>query len=182
MNPEEQPNIPLIAEDEEFKPIKINGNFCSYYLISNHGRLYSTKTNKILTNILSGHPYYRVNMHVDGKSITKDIHRMVAEAFVYNPNPEKYIYVNHILEFEKTNNYYKNLIWVTPKENTNWGTCNARRAKKYCKPVNQYDLCGNLLNTYKSIKEAQEKTGYNYTRLVQHISSGKPYYKCLWTH
>lgn len=45
------------------------------------------------------------------------IHRLVALVYVYNPDPKNKIYVCH-KDNNKLNNYYKNLYWGTPTENT----------------------------------------------------------------
>ena len=44
------------------------------------------------------------------------VHRLVAKAFCENPDPEQKYIVDHI-DHNRKNNYYKNLRWVTPKEN-----------------------------------------------------------------
>jgi hypothetical protein len=60
--------------------------------------------------------YFRVGLNRDenGTQIKVYVHRLVAEAFVDNPDNKKYI--NHI-DGVKHNNYYENLEWVTSSEN-----------------------------------------------------------------
>ena len=63
--------------------------------------------------------YNCVRLRKDGKTITRRVHRMVAEAFIPNPNnlPE----VNH-KDDNKYNNRVDNLEWCTHKQNMNSGT------------------------------------------------------------
>ena len=88
------------------------------YQISNLGRVYSKITNKILVPVLSQNDflgYYRVTFRFpDGKPHSKAIHRMVAEAFI--PNPNKLPCVNHI-DGNKLNNVVDNLEWCTKSYN-----------------------------------------------------------------
>ena len=59
--------------------------------------------------------YLRVYMrHISGKRLDRYIHRLVAEAFI--PNPENKKYVDH-LDFNRMNNKISNLQWITSKEN-----------------------------------------------------------------
>ena len=62
------------------------------------------------------HGYKRVSLHKNKKYKHFFVHRLVAEAFVYNPNPEKKKYINH-KDFNTENNNASNLEWVTLKEN-----------------------------------------------------------------
>ena len=58
--------------------------------------------------------YYRVSL---GNGRRERVHRLVAEAFVENPDPVHKIQINHI-DGNKTNNKYTNLEWVSVSENT----------------------------------------------------------------
>lgn len=58
--------------------------------------------------------YKRVQFTVDGKRHTTGVHRLVAIAFI--PNPENKSDVNHI-DGNKSNNHVSNLEWCTHKEN-----------------------------------------------------------------
>lgn len=74
---------------------------------------------KILVPILDRDGYMRVNLHKNGKMKVMSIHRLVAMAFL--PNPENKPQVNHIDEV-KTNNAVDNLEWCNHEYNINYGT------------------------------------------------------------
>lgn len=101
----------------------------TYYSVSNHGRIksegrYVDKGNhgkvwfpeRILSQFIRS-KYLCVNLYEDKKGTTKSVHSIVAISFVDNPDPVHKTQVNHI-DCDKKNNHYKNLEWVTPKENT----------------------------------------------------------------
>lgn len=76
-----------------------------------------------------------VSLYKDGKGKTLYVHRLVAEAYI--PNPEEKTEVNHKSEV-KTDNCINNLEWMTAKENSNYGTRNKRIGKSvYCVELNQ---------------------------------------------
>lgn len=84
------------------------------YLVSNIGEVF--RNNKKLKPSIGGNGYYAVNIvYETKKGVTKPIHRLVATAFI--PNPENKREVNHI-NGNKLDNRVENLEWATPKENT----------------------------------------------------------------
>ena len=93
------------------------------YEVSTEGQVRNITTGHILKPRDNGRGYLEVGLHINKKRTHKYIHRLVAEAFIPNPNnkPE----VNHIDE-DKTNNSVNNLEWLTHKENNNYGTKNER--------------------------------------------------------
>ena len=87
------------------------------YQISNFGNVKSFKRykdGKIRKNYLNGRGYCFTNMRKNGKYYFKLIHRLVAQAFILNPNEKPT--VNHI-DGIKTNNNISNLEWATYSEN-----------------------------------------------------------------
>ncbi|WAX14850.1 DNA endonuclease [Enterococcus phage EF36P1] len=93
------------------------------YQVSNLGRVKRATTGKVLKGYKNTTEYLGVNLCKNGKHKTHKIHRLVAQAFI--PNPENKPQVNHIDE-DKTNNMASNLEWMTAKENSNHGTRNER--------------------------------------------------------
>ena len=77
---------------------------------------YRWKAEKILKPRKNHYGYLRFNLYKDGKRKTISVHRLVAIAFI--PNPENKPQIDHI-NADKTNNTVNNLRWVTCKENIN---------------------------------------------------------------
>lgn len=120
------------------------------YKVSNLGRV---KNNKglIKSPELNHKGYYRVQLYNKGKRKHARINRLVALAFI--PNPNNYPMVNHKDE-NKLNNRVSNLEWCTAKYNNNYGTARERMAKAISKPVIMCDLKGNELKEFKSLTNA----------------------------
>jgi len=134
-------------------------SFDKKYQISNLGNF--KKGNKVINGWIQNTGYKTVQINNKKYSI----HRLVAEAFI--PNPENKPQVNHI-DGNKLNNNADNLEWCTCKENVqhafNTGLMdNALKViplmKVRARTIKQYDLKGNYLNTFKGSVEAQ-----NYVR------------------
>lgn len=84
------------------------------YSVSDCGRVRNDKTGNIKTPCVNKHGYYCVNLYKNGEQFAKRIHRLVADAFINNP--ENKTCVNHI-DGNKLNNNVKNLEWVNHSEN-----------------------------------------------------------------
>lgn len=128
------------------------------YQITDDGRVWSKKRNKWRTCILGDKGYLKVNLSKDGKVYTKNIHRLVAEAFI--PNPENKNCVDHINTI-RTDNRVENLKWVSYTENMNnpislHGMTGENNWKS--KTVYQYTTDNVLLNTFCNARDAAEKT------------------------
>lgn len=84
------------------------------YAIEEDGRVWSYISNKYLNPNLEGNGYYVVSLYKDKLSKTFKLHRLLAEAYI--PNPENKPYIDHI-DRDRTNNSINNLRWVTHQEN-----------------------------------------------------------------
>lgn len=89
------------------------------YEVSNLGRVRSldykhTGEIKVLRPILNRYGYLRINLYKNSKLCSRSIHRLVAQAFILNPENKKQ--VNHI-DANKQNNIVSNLEWCTNLEN-----------------------------------------------------------------
>lgn len=89
--------------------------FEGQFAITSCGKVWSYKTNKFRKTHLDKDGYERITLRnsVDGKDYGFGIHRLVAEAYI--PNPEGKPTVNHNDEV-KTHNWVGNLTWMTMKE------------------------------------------------------------------
>ena len=102
---------------------------CGYenlYSVSDNGDVFSHISNKWLKSSLMSNGYKSVELFNNGKSKRILVHRLVAEAFI--DNPQGLPYVNHKDE-DRSNNCVENLEWCTAKYNQNYGTCKERRTK-----------------------------------------------------
>lgn len=118
------------------------------YQVSDTGKVYSIKRNKELS-IQKSKGYLRVQLWKNGSCKWFLIHRLVAEAFI--PNPDNLPQVNHKDEC-KFNNNIDNLEWCSAKYNSNYGT----RITRMEKEVLQYDLNGNFIKKWPSIKSTSD--------------------------
>lgn len=170
---------------EEWKDID---GYESLYQISNKGRVKSLERQcrtknylrrvpeKIISYCHDTYGYPIVTLHKCGKKKTHTIHKLVAKAFI--PNPNNYPSVNHIDE-NKDNNCVENLEWCTVKYNNAFGTRNERIKRSQQRPILQLDNSGNLIKEWKGMNELCKITGYDQS-LISRVCNGKVRHKTAY--
>lgn len=124
---------------EEWRTCVYNGVIYERYEVSNTGKVRSlnfNRTGKTQELKLSFKEYVKVQLWKTGNPKPTDclVHKLVAEAFIPNDNPQEKTEVNHINE-DTHDNRVENLEWVTPKQNIHHGTCIVRSGKSRQKRV-----------------------------------------------
>lgn len=122
-----------------------------------HHRTYCEKMIKLATN-RCGYLFHRFS--INGHLVHGYVHQLVAEAFI--PNPQNLPFINHKNENKSDNRVY-NLEWCTAKFNSNYGTCQQRRAVSIMKmrrervvDVDQYDKNGNYITSFHTKGELDD--------------------------
>lgn len=178
---------------EIWKDIK---GYEGYYQISNLGKVKSLKFNHSnknkLLNPFDNEGYTRVKLYINKQGKRFLVHRLVAETFI--PNPENKPFVNHI-DGNKSNNCVANLEWVTASENTIHAIenglrpynvpCKRKRGKDspLCKPLNQYDINGNLIAHWSCAKEVCEKSDFTYSCIIRCCQGARKTHKgYIWRY
>ena len=138
------------------------------YQVSNLGRVKSLPVHrkvgwanyvskeKILKQCKNKYGYLSVCLHRGDTQRVVKVHRLVALAFIENPN--NYRCINHKNE-DKSNNHVHNLEWCTYSYNNNYGTRNERVMKSTCKKVLQYAKNGDFIAEWNGTRDAQRNTG-----------------------
>lgn len=147
--------------------------FVGLYKVSNYGRIKSICRNEIFGKIKRQRGerilkqslrkrYYFVSLSKSGKKFNGVIHRLVAAAFI--PNPDNLPEIDHI-DGVRTNNHADNLRWVTAKENSNNhnapNTYKGKKINKGGKVVLQYDLDGNFIKEWVTTMDIQRQLNYH---------------------
>lgn len=143
------------------------------YEISSHGRLKAKERKvyykdgrvgvfkeRIMKPMLNRKGYYKYHLSSnkkEGYRTSKLAHRLVAEAFI--PNPDNKPQVNH-KDGNKLNNHVENLEWVTNEENHEHKIKhNLIPTTHLPKQVGKFDLEGNLIEVFPSIYSAAKSMG-----------------------
>lgn len=157
------------------------------YQVSNLGEVRSlnygrTGKTRILKPRDNGIGYKTVTLSKNGKIKNFFIHRLVAEAFI--PNPNNLPQVNHKDE-DKANNIWTNLEWCNHEYNCNYGTRNEKMSRTKGKSIK----CITTGETFNSIKEASRYYGVPQNNIVYCLkgrrkSAGKDFdgNKLLWKY
>ena len=118
-----------------------------------------------------------------GSRIIRPVHRLVAQAFI--PNPNNLPFVNHKDEM-KCNNCVNNLEWCDPKYNANYGTRNDRLRKSNGRKVAQYTLDGEFVKIWDSVSSIAQfygiKTTAPISRVCRHMKGRLTYKGYRWEY
>lgn len=145
---------PSLIPNEIWKDVK---GYEGLYLVSSIGRIWGFGRNfhrsRMLKPQMLPSGYMIVNLYdKDRKMKTQYVHRIVASAFIENPNHYKDI--NHKDEV-RSNNKASNLEWCSRSYNNNYGT----RSLKVSKPVKMLSLDGKVIRYFIGAKAASKETG-----------------------
>lgn len=139
------------------------------YQVSNLGRVKRITTNRILKSSKHVSGYLMVNLSKNSVTSHQRIHRLVAQAFI--PNPENKHDINHIDE-NKTNNHVSNLEWVTAQENSNHGTRNERISKMLSIPIIATNLKTRELTEFYGINDCARQLELQASNIT-HVLKGR---------
>lgn len=152
---------------EIWKSIK---DYEGIYEVSSSGRIKSLGNNKdkkekILKFGRRRGGYYCVNLNKNKTNKNVSVHRIVAFAFPEICGEWFEGAVCHHRNEVRTDNRAENLQWVTNKYNSRYGTSGLRKGQKMknnpgvSRKIIQYDLEGNFICEYPSMREAERQTG-----------------------
>ena len=127
-------------------------------MVSRDGRVYSIKSNSLLVQHETEKGYFRVNVTIDGQCYHRRVHRLVAETYIPNDNPELDT-VDHI-DGDKSNNSVENLQWMSRGDNIR---------KSNSIPVIVKDLSTEYTKEYNSIYEAANDLSVPYSSVCRNI-------------
>ena len=146
------------------------------YQVSNAGRVKSFRSGeRILKQCNDGFGYPKVRLWRDATGMTVHVHKIVALAFI--PNPDNKPEIDHI-NTNRMDNRVENLRWVTRKENTN----NPLSISNYKKTTNIYLVNarkrkpvlqihnGCVVAEYESTRDAERKTGISHGNILNAIT------------
>ena len=118
-----------------------------HLLVSRTGQVWTTTYNRLLKPHISNRGYLRIGLNKDKVVKSVGVHRLVAQAFI--PNPDNLPAVDHI-DGNKLNNTVENLQWISHSDNI----------QKACKGHNRMSkpvICIETGKVYKTIKEANRE-------------------------
>lgn len=149
-----------------------------YYRVNRDGDIYSTITERKLTPIRQKTGYVHVTLcDEDGNHRQRSVHRIVASAFI--PNPDKLPIINH-KDGCKTNNCVDNLEWCTHSRNSKHAyeiglqkpipsqieDSLSKAIEKRKRPVRNI-MTGEC---YESVEECSKKEGITHSAVSQHAT------------
>jgi len=152
-----------------YNMVKVIDGFPNYE-ISSEGWIRNIKTNKKFYGSIATIGYRETTLAKKGKKYKRYLHRLIAEHFIPNSEPEIKTQVNHI-DGNKLNNNLDNLEWVTPSENIKhaWDTNLRPYNRKLSKEEYKKLLLNDFFKMGKSITEIAKEKGIGLTQLSLHF-------------
>ena len=120
------------------------------YRVSSFGNVYSCRAGRNLKPGNHRDGYRFVILTKDKSKKYETVHRLVAEAFI--PNPNDLPVVNHKDE-NPSNNNVKNLEWCTQQYNATYNNVHIKRGMSLSKNIYAYKSNGDLYGVYSSAKD-----------------------------
>ena len=108
--------------------------------------------------------YKQVILHKNGDAKCFRVHRLVAKAFI--PNPDNLPEVNH-KDCNRSNNFIENLEWCTSEYNINYSDCIQKRVESFKNNQNnstvvlQFSLNGEFIKEWRSITDIENQNGWH---------------------
>lgn len=172
--------------NEEWRPVT---GYEASYQVSNLGRV-KNRHDRVLATVVNRCGYEQLNLWENSKSRTFLVHRLVAQAFIPNSEPDVRWQINHKNGI-KTDNTVNNLEWVTMSENMLHSYRQlGRRAPKFWEgkfganhntamPVDQIKN-GKVIKRWPSQQDAV-RAGYNAGKISECVNGFRPRHQgCEW--
>ena len=157
---------------ENWKDIK---GYEGLYKVSSYGRIMTVRKNAILCPAKTISNGLTVSLSKNGKVEKRQVSRLVAAAFI--PNPENKPYVDHI-DGVKYHNFADNLRWCTQKENMNYKPARRNKIKYNCQIVG-YGADGKECVRFDNYIDAEKRGMYRHL-IKKSVDTGKPYKGILY--
>lgn len=135
------------------------------YVVNPFGEVISFKGNhiRLLSPSYDGGGYLHVCFYRDGKPYTRKVHRLVADAFLQNPDQMPQL--NH-RDGNKLNNKLNNLEFCTAKENINHAYRTGLHSKRGPLTKDELDQIVDLLNTGVTYNKIAERFCISYNQVI----------------
>ena len=150
------------------------------YLINKYGEVYSINKDEIIKPHINNGGYLYVDLYCPKKKLHA-VHRLVASEFV--PNIENKPVVNHKNGI-KTDNYYKNLEWMTHSENSlhalEIGLSGRGETHPSSKKIRAINVETGEEFIFGSMREAEREIGIDHTTISAQIKYNRKNPKCGW--
>ena len=124
---------------------------------------------QIIAQHITKSGYCVVDLYKNNKRKALQVHRLVAVAFL--PNPNNLPQVNHKSEV-KTENFVENLEWCGQSYNVSYNGLPRKRGRLFRTHVIQMDLDGNEIFGWLSLRDCQRETGYHRSYIAD-VCKGK---------